>query len=547
MLEPPSAGAAEGRDSVVDVDLPRPSRAERLKTVFAPPTEDSSEKKRPNGALKELFSDFLEWVVHPYDVDVEEGDSDEETPQKQAEEEKEVVKKTMREKLQAVVASNGFEAASCLLIVVNMGFIGTQANCGQGSSCSATLLSLISTFDELFTALFLVEWCLRVAAFGRSYFQAMANWMDTFVVWIVGVFLLWVAPIIFGREGLAAFQAVRAIRAMRSLRSFRVLRRFQSFRMLLTGVLGTIFTLGACVLMLTITDLTFGILAVDVIGRDSEWGLAPAGTAAWYFQNGVIQASLTMSRFIFSDNAVDMIEELQEKQPQIWIFCFLFMAIAAYVILNLVTAVICDKAQAIVNENEAEKLFELRMQEKRNMKDLKRVFEVLDEDGSGQVTTEEFDAAFEIRECRDKFFLLGFEEEEMKQLFRVLDDDGQGELSVEEFLKGMAQVQGDCDSRSMLVATKSLEKVCLGFDKAFSRRGGKLSVLDADLTPQSDSELLTDIENIAVKRLDKIDEFIKNMSYKADLFEKQLATIESLRAAGKATEEEAQDEEEEGE
>ena len=30
----------------------------------------------------------------------------------------------------------------------------------------------------------------------------------------------------------------------------------------------------------------------------------------------------------------------------------------------------------------------------------RRVFEVLDEDGSGQVTTEEFDAAFEIRECR---------------------------------------------------------------------------------------------------------------------------------------------------
>lgn len=40
---------------------------------------------------------------------------------------------------------------------------------------------------------------------------------------------------------------------------------------------------------------------------------------------------------------MDMIEELQEKQPQIWIFCFLFMAIAAYVILNLVTAVICAR------------------------------------------------------------------------------------------------------------------------------------------------------------------------------------------------------------
>eukprot|EP00913_Durusdinium_trenchii_P013934 g13083.t1 len=140
-----------------------------------------------------------------------------------------------------------------------------------------------------------------------------------------------------------------------------------------------------------------------------------------------------MSRFIFSDNAVQLIEDLQVKQPYIWIYCFLFMAIAAYVILNLVTAVICDKAQMIVNENEAEKLFEMRMEEKKNMKDLKtlacnppnamsklvcssileprRIFQVLDEDGSGQVTTEEFDAAFEIPECRDKFFLLGFEEE----------------------------------------------------------------------------------------------------------------------------------------
>ena len=42
------------------------------------------------------------------------------------------------------------------------------------------------------------------------------------------------------------------------------------------------------------------------------------------------------------DNAVSLIEELQETQPFIWIYCFAFMAIAAYVILNLVTATICS-------------------------------------------------------------------------------------------------------------------------------------------------------------------------------------------------------------
>ena len=41
-------------------------------------------------------------------------------------------------------------------------------------------------------------------------------------------------------------------------------------------------------------------------GRDAAWGTAPEGTAAWYFQNGVIQASLTMSRFIFSSLAAGL-------------------------------------------------------------------------------------------------------------------------------------------------------------------------------------------------------------------------------------------------
>eukprot|EP00438_Fugacium_kawagutii_P027353 Skav223170 [mRNA] locus=scaffold2044:73716:81635:+ [translate_table: standard] len=179
------------------------------------------------------------------------------------------------------------------------------------------------------------EWIICVTAHGAAYFTAaesrMSNLLDTFIVW-------------------------------------------------------------ACVLMIFLTVLTFGIISVDIIGplrplgmppgpwthlwtpgRDEGWGLAASGTAAWYFQNGIIQASMTMSRFIFSDNAVDFIEELQVQQPYIWIYCFLFMAISAYVILNLVTAVICDKAQQIVNDNEAEKLFEMRMEEKRNMKDLKHL------------------------------------------------------------------------------------------------------------------------------------------------------------------------------
>ena len=42
--------------------------------------------------------------------------------------------------------------------------------------------------------------------------------------------------------------------------------------------------------MIFLTDLTFGIVSVDLIGREPSWGLAAPGEAAWNFQNGVLQA-----------------------------------------------------------------------------------------------------------------------------------------------------------------------------------------------------------------------------------------------------------------
>jgi hypothetical protein len=35
---------------------------------------------------------------------------------------------------------------------------------------------------------------------------------------------------------------------------------------------------------------TFFYSQLPFLGRDEAWGLAASGTAAWYFQNGLIQA-----------------------------------------------------------------------------------------------------------------------------------------------------------------------------------------------------------------------------------------------------------------
>lgn len=385
--------------------------------------------------FERLTREFTEWCTAPYIAEDDEGD-DESTAEETDQSKPKAAENLERPLLQRLVNSNGFEACSMMSIILCMFFLGADAAC---FTCQDGTKVFYEVMNQLFVFAFLVEWCLRVAKDGKKYFLPLKaeHVLDTLIVWVCGVLLGWIIPLTLQDVKRSPItQSLNVLRSMRTLRFFAFLKNFDTFKMLLAGLLGTISTLAACVILLAMLDLLFGIIAIELIGRFEAWGLAERGTAAWNFQNGLIPSCMAMTRFIFWDNASDFLAELLEKQPYIWIFCFCYIAISAYVILNLVTAVICRKAQSMSQANLAERAKEVREEEKKTLKDLKNLFLKLDADGSGQVSFEEFDAAFRIPEIRYKFVVLGFDEEEAKRLFKVLDADGEGELSVSEFTKG---------------------------------------------------------------------------------------------------------------
>lgn len=408
--------------------------------------------------FERLTREFTEWCTAPYIAEDDEGD-DESTAEETDQSKPKAAENLERPLLQRLVNSNGFEACSMMSIILCMFFLGADAAC---FTCQDGSKVFYEVMNQLFVFAFLVEWCLRVAKDGKKYFLPLKaeHVLDTLIVWVCGVLLGWIIPLTLQDVKRSPItQSLNVLRSMRTLRFFAFLKNFDTFKMLLAGLLGTISTLAACVILLAMLDLLFGIIAIELIGRFEAWGLAERGTAAWNFQNGLIPSCMAMTRFIFWDNASDFLAELLEKQPYIWIFCFCYIAISAYVILNLVTAVICRKAQSMSQANLAERAKEVREEEKKTLKDLKNLFLKLDADGSGQVSFEEFDAAFRIPEIRYKFVVLGFDEEEAKRLFKVLDADGEGELSVSEFTKGMAEVKGEATAKGMLIAKKKAEKL----------------------------------------------------------------------------------------
>ena len=83
-------------------------------------------------------------------------------------------------------------------------------------------------------------------------------------------------------------------------------------------------------------------------------------------------------------------ERERERESESYIYIFIFFSLSLslclfFPFLSIVRSLQDqsrwqrgDKAQQIVNDNEAERLFEMRQEEKRNMKDLKNLGEILE-------------------------------------------------------------------------------------------------------------------------------------------------------------------------
>merc|ERR1719460_330668 len=99
--------------------------------------------------------------------------------------------------------------------------------------------------------------------------------------------------------------------------------------------------------------------------------------------------------------------------------------------MNLVTAIIVENAVTNSAKDEDQALKQREKKQLGELKQLEHLFKLMDSDGSGTLSWDEFKDAFEDPEMTRKWKLLDFEPEECKELFGLLDD-GDGEIETTE-------------------------------------------------------------------------------------------------------------------
>jgi voltage-gated sodium channel len=397
-----------------------------------------------------------------------------------------------------IVKSMSFDMVVGIALILNCAQIGAETFHARGEQ--PALLALLENF---FVAFFVFEIAMRVAGHTWVWFFDLWNFIDAILILVTGVLALWILKPFNVDPGLiASMGCLRILRLVRVLRTVRILPLFQDAWLLVQGVLNSGLLLAWAYILLFFFHFIFAIAIVDTFSKADTF--QDDENVQTFFPN--LQASMfTLFQTMTCDSWGDKVIPIVLEKPLLGGAVFgLFIGVCGIVIFNLLTAVVVFKA-IDARDNDTEMIaFRIKLQYCQMRAELYKIFQEVDEDGSGKLTKEEFldvldDVAF-IRKMKQ----LDIDLVELPEIFGILDD-GDGVLTAEEFISGLMKMHGPCQSKDMLKATRTMMK-CQG-------RGG---------------ECLNRLDDMYDSEMDMIQEVLGGA--RRNLLEAQIMTAEIFSA-----------------
>eukprot|EP00930_Biecheleria_cincta_P017866 TRINITY_DN1408_c0_g3_i1.p1 TRINITY_DN1408_c0_g3~~TRINITY_DN1408_c0_g3_i1.p1 ORF type:complete len:1031 (-),score=230.78 TRINITY_DN1408_c0_g3_i1:34-3126(-) len=428
--------------------------------------------------------------------------------------------------LKALVTSLKFECAIGAFILMNAITSGMDAMYKPGEKRAA----IIGISENIFVFVFLVEYLLRVRADTWVWMFEPVNCFDTFVVWITGVLVVWILePMGYEIDALRRLAAFRVLRLGRLAKAARTTPQFRELWMLVSGVLECSRLLFWSFVIIIGVHFMFAVLVMEIITKSETFADDPIVHAVF---PDLFYTMFTLFQIMTFDSWAGIVRPIILKMPETTPIFGLFLGTAGIVLVNLMTAVVVKNAFDAADADEEAKAHAQVVAEAKTQAELKHMFNMLDEDGSGALSREEFTDVLDDVGFLRQMKMLDIDLEELPDIFDILDD-GDGEVTTEEFCMGICRLQGVAMSRDMLRCTSRNRLLNAAFTGVAEKVGHEadrtLTMTEGCL--ESSHENLVELQQLTAEVLKKLDEMgIYRTVYSTGetLDELPLPTLESV-------------------
>ncbi|CAK9090226.1 Voltage-dependent calcium channel type A subunit alpha-1 (Cacophony protein) [Durusdinium trenchii] len=295
--------------------------------------------------------------------------------------------------------------------------------------------------DLVFICAYFVEIGIRLTAWGRANFKDGWFLFDLMLV-AMGFVGNIVEPILTssngGENGFAQILVVRSLRLLRLVRAIRMLHMFRTVWRLVYGLLTSGNAMLSTFFILVLTLYIFACLGVEFVTKDPLLATHPlTADIVDYNFSSLQRTMLTLISFIHADSIKEVYEPIIIVRPAMIIFFVSVILTVSVSLMNLVTAVLVEGAlQNAANDKELSR-HDLRLKVKKFAPKIMEVFVEIDKDGSGTIDRDELS---QIKLSELPFELSTEHVSSLEDLFDMLDVDGKGTLTSTEFADGLLQL-----------------------------------------------------------------------------------------------------------
>jgi voltage-gated sodium channel len=235
----------------------------------------------------------------------------------------------MAQRCRTVADSGVFQGFILVVILLNAITLGIQTY-----DISSGLESTISTLDDVFLGIFVVELAIRITAFGSRPDRFFADGWNLFDFAVIA------AAFVPGvREN------VTLLRIVRLLRVVRLVTVLPDLRILLRAMVRSVPPIVSLALLTFMLMYVYGMVGWILFGDEDpeNWG-------------DVGQALLSTFQMLTLENWPQLLETGMEIHPASWIFFVSYVLIASFLVINILIAIIINSMEEVHDaEREAER------------------------------------------------------------------------------------------------------------------------------------------------------------------------------------------------
>lgn len=365
----------------------------------------------------------------------------------------------LRKTLASVFRNNKFEVLLACVLGVNMILVMVETDAEADRPAGepiGTSPTWVTAFNHLLLSIYTAELTGRIYVYRAVFFTRLSSILDLVIVSSDLFFVI--LSLAMGND-LPSMSILRIFRLSRLGRAAKVMVMFPELHLMLKGLTGAMSAIfWGCILVAAVLFI-WSILFVQLI-HPLNLEVAALGTYEGCDRcpkafESVPQAFLTFTQQVVAGDSWGQVSvPIIEEYPWTYVFFGGVLVSVSLTIMNLILAVIVDSAQEARKLSDHDICVEKAYVAIQAKDRLYKICEEIDTDKGGTLSLYELQKNWDTHDdFRDALKVMDIGKEDMTIVFNILDQDGNGEVEYEEFVTELHRMKTH-DMHTMLIFIK---------------------------------------------------------------------------------------------